>query len=145
MYTLLGAEQECPHLMPGSCAGQNLLSDSFCIFLMCDEDLCSVFYIHSLIQGALCPSLHRYSPAINRHLHGNQEAAQSICGSELGPLLVHNLSLLNRNICSTFVLLFFSLVDSESLWILQYGVRTHCHSSLMIFSFFTIVRNSQSK
>lgn len=107
MYTLLGAEQECPHLMPGSCAGQNLLSDSFCIFLMCDEDLCSVFYIHSLIQGALCPSLHRYSPAINRHLHGNQEAAQSICGSELGPLLVHNLSLLNRNICSTFVLLFF--------------------------------------
>lgn len=107
MCTLLGAGQECPHLMPCSCAGQNLLSDSFCIFLISDEDLCHVFRIHSLIQGALSPSLQRYIPAINRRLHGNQEAIQSICESELSPLLVHNLSLLNRNICSTFVLLFF--------------------------------------
>lgn len=107
MYTLLAAEQECPHLMPGSRAGQNLLSESFCIFLICDEDFCSVFHIHSLIQGALGPSLCRYIPAINRRLHGNQEAIQSICESELSPLLVHNLSLLNRSMCSTFVLLFF--------------------------------------
>lgn len=93
--------------MPVSCAGQNLLSDSFCLFLICDEDLCLVFHIPSLIQGALGLSLHGYLPAIDRCLHGNQEATQSICESELSPLLVHNLSLLIRNICSTFVLLFF--------------------------------------
>lgn len=84
-----------------------LLLDSFCIFLICDEDLCSVFHIHTLIQGVLGPSLYRHILAINRCLHGNKEATESIYESELGPLLVHNLTLLSRNICSTFVLLFF--------------------------------------
>lgn len=144
MCTSLGAEQECPHLIPGSCAGQNLLLDSFCIFLIYDEDLCSVFHIHSLSQGVLGPSLHRHIPAINRCLDGNKEATQSISESELGPLLVHVKSA-KQEYMFRFCVIVFSLVGSESLWILQYGVRTHCHSSLMIFSFFTIVRNSQSK
>lgn len=129
---------------PCSCAGKNLLSEAFCVSLICHEHLCGIFRIHSLMQRALSPSPHKYIIAINRLLYRNQEVVQSICESRTQPTVSAYLKSAKEKYMFHFCVIVFSLVVSENLWILQYEVGICCHSSLTTF-LFTIVRNSQPK
>jgi len=88
-----------------------------------------VFRIHSLNQREPNSSLHRYITAINRCLYRNQEAIQSICESRTQPTVSAYLKSAEVEYVLHFCVIMFSLVVSENLWLLQYEVGTHCHTS----------------